>query len=76
MRLTVLLDWHSQRGRTDGKGKKGSPKTTLKLHNRCDWPPEGGCDGLVEPQWAEDEEENAGEDAAGGIEEARGPFGR
>jgi len=34
----------------------------------CDWPPEGGCDGLVEPQWAEDEDE--GEDA-GGIEEAR-----
>ena len=37
--------------------------------NRCDWPPEGGCEGLVEPQWAEDEV-GEGEDA-GAVEEAR-----
>jgi len=35
----------------------------------CDWPPEGGCEGLVEPQWAEDEV-GEGEDA-GAVEEAR-----
>ena len=44
-------------------------KTTLQLHDRCDWPPKGGCDGLVEPQWAEDEDEEA--EDAGGVEEAR-----
>jgi len=32
----------------------------------CDWPPEGGCDGLVEPQWAEDEDEAANGEAADG----------
>ena len=27
----------------------------MHFFDRCDWPPEGGCEGLEEPQWAEDE---------------------
>ena len=35
--------------------------------DRCDWPPEGGCEGLEEPQWAEDEDEGD----SGVVEEAK-----
>merc|ERR1711899_575319 len=33
----------------------------------CDWPPEGGCEGLDEPQWAQDEDEGD----SGVVEEAK-----
>jgi len=33
----------------------------------CDWPPEGGCEGLEEPQWAQDEDEGD----SGVVEEAK-----
>ena len=42
--------------------------STNSIFIRCDWPPEGGCEGLVEPQWAEDEDEGGD---AGAVEEAR-----
>ena len=35
--------------------------------DRCDWPPEGGCEGLEEPQWAEHEDEGD----SGVVEEAK-----
>ena len=35
--------------------------------DRCDWPPEGGCEGLEEPQWAQDEDEGDN----GVVEEAK-----
>ena len=42
-------------------------KYLVHFFNRCDWPPEGGCEGLEEPQWAQDEDEGD----SGVIEEAK-----
>ena len=39
----------------------------MHFFDRCDWPPEGGCEGLEEPQWAGDKDEGDG----GVVEDAK-----